>query len=100
MIAYVLSYAKPAARGEYAMPRMGCRCLSDAVPPLANSDVRENRVLARQIVEFLNDMPLLRRAAVPQRDVQHARETRGRNVTSQEVHATVEGIRNEPKIER
>ena len=78
----------------------GCRCRSDAALALADSDVREDRVLAGQIVEFVNDMPLLRRAAVPQRDVQHAREARGRDVASQGVHAAVKRTSNEPKMER
>jgi hypothetical protein len=35
---------------------------------LANSDVRENRALAKEIVDFLRDMPMQQREMAPQRE--------------------------------
>lgn len=59
---------RQATRGEYRS--------RDALW-LANSESRDDRVLAKQIVEFVKDMPMMRTAAVPQRDTQLARAVRG-----------------------
>jgi hypothetical protein len=67
---------------------------------LANSDSRDDQVLAKQIVEFVKDMPMMQRAAAPQRDVQRAEAARGLNVASRGIQAAVEQARNEPKVER
>jgi hypothetical protein len=44
---------------------------------LANSDSKDDRVLAKQIVEFVKDMPMMRTTAVPQRGVQRVRTELG-----------------------
>jgi hypothetical protein len=67
---------------------------------LANSDSRDDQMLAKQIAEFVKDMPMMRRVAAPQRDVQRAEAARGHNVKSQGVQAAVERARDEPTMER
>jgi hypothetical protein len=54
---------------------------------LAQSDNRDDRVLARKVVDFLKAMPMLRREAVPTRDVQR-------------LPAQPEHVRRGPEIER
>jgi hypothetical protein len=67
---------------------------------LANSDRKEDRVLARQIVEFVKDMPMLRRVGVPARESQRPGLSPTREVTRQPVQSNVERTRKGPEMER
>ena len=66
---------------------------------LANSDTRDDRVLAKQIVEFVRDMPMVSRSPVLERDVQRARAERG-PVPPQRALSAVERTRKGPEIGR
>jgi hypothetical protein len=67
---------------------------------LANSDRKEDRVLARQIVEFVKDMPMLRKHGVPARQSQRPDLSPAREVTRQPVRSNVERTREGPEMER
>jgi hypothetical protein len=67
---------------------------------LANSDSKEDRLLARQIVEFVKDMPMLRRSGVPARESQRPELSPAREVTRQPVRSDVERTRKGPEMER
>ena len=67
---------------------------------LANSDSRDDRMLAKQIVEFVKDMPVLRRPAEPSREDRRGGGERGREATPQRVQSVVERVRNGPEMER
>ncbi len=67
---------------------------------LANSDVREDRVLAKQIVEFVKDMPMMRRRSAPPRDVDCAGADRGRDQAPKRRIEVVQPARDERGRER
>jgi hypothetical protein len=67
---------------------------------LAHSDSRDDRVLAKQIVEFVKDMPMLRRLAVPAREAQRSDLKPGREAIPQPVQSNPARTRTGPEIER
>jgi hypothetical protein len=66
---------------------------------LANSALRDDRVLARQIVEFVKDMPMLQRAALPPRHVERTSE-RAREQAPQVGTVAAKSTRVEPQWDR
>jgi hypothetical protein len=67
---------------------------------LAHSDSKDDRVLAKQIVEFVKDMPMLRRLAVPAREAQRSDLKPERKAAPQPIQSTVARTRPGPEIER
>jgi hypothetical protein len=57
-------------------------------------------VLARQIVEFVKDMSMLRRIGVPARESPRSDLSRTREVTRQHIQSDVERTRNGSEMER
>jgi len=67
---------------------------------LANSDARDDRVLARQIVEFVKDRSMLERAVGAARHAQRAGKEHGRQQLPPQRSGATEPTRSEPKLER
>jgi hypothetical protein len=67
---------------------------------LANSDRGEDKLLAKQIVDFVRDMPVLRRTAGPRRELERAQSRDKPAVAPQRVRAVAERERRGPELER
>ena len=66
---------------------------------LANSERHEDQVLATQIVGFLREGPVRRKAKVPEQNLERTAKAREREQTLERVRAVVERDRGGPEME-
>jgi len=67
---------------------------------LADSTSKDDQALARQIAEFVKDMPMMRRTAADQPHRARELSDRGREPTRERVQQTTDRTRNGPEIGR